>query len=92
LNLLGTVFGWVATDVYNKMETVRGHRKGDQSTKYETVQTMLAHEIETNMIKPKARDSTVSKPSQSSLKQLFLVQKQNAVIMLLIFPPLKTLE
>jgi len=58
LNLLGTVFGWVATDVYNKMETVRGHRKGDQSTKYETIQTMLAHEIETNMIKPKARDST----------------------------------
>ena len=58
LNLLGTVFGWVATDVYNKMETVRGHRKGDHAAKYETVQTMLAHEIETNMIKPKARDST----------------------------------
>jgi len=58
LNLLGTVFGWVATDVYNKMETVRGHRKSDLSTKYETVQSMLAYEIETNMIKPKARDST----------------------------------
>jgi len=58
LNLLGTVFGWVATDVYNKMETVRSHRRSELSTKYETVQTMLAHEIETNMIKPKARDST----------------------------------
>lgn len=58
LNLLGTVFGWVATDVYNKMETVRNHRKSELSTKYETIQTMLAHEIETNMIKPKARDST----------------------------------
>jgi len=58
LNLLGTVFGWVATDVYNKMETVRGHRKGENSVKYETVQIMLEHEIETNMIKPKAKDST----------------------------------
>merc|ERR1712020_436641 len=27
-------------------------------SKYETVQSMLQHEIETNMIKPKARDST----------------------------------
>ena len=58
LNLLGTVFGWVATEVYNKMETVRGHRKSDQAAKYETIQTMLEYEIKTNMIKPKAKDFT----------------------------------
>ena len=58
MNLLGTVFGWVATDVYNKMETVRGHRKSDQAAKYETIQTMLEYEIRTNMIKPKAKDYT----------------------------------
>merc|ERR1711992_121968 len=58
LNLLGTVFGWVATDVWNKMETVRNHRKGENSAKYETIQSMLAFEIESNMIKPKAKDSS----------------------------------
>ena len=39
LNLLGTIFGWVATELYNKMETVRGHRNSDQAAKYETIQT-----------------------------------------------------
>jgi len=55
LNLLGTVFGWVATDVFNKMEIVRGHRKGENGAKYETIQTMLNFEIESNMIKPKLK-------------------------------------
>merc|ERR1719273_276981 len=58
LNLLGTVFGWVASDVYAKMEILRGHRKGADGIKYETVQSMLTHEVETSMIKPKARDSS----------------------------------
>merc|ERR1711997_424435 len=51
-------FGWVATDVWNKMETVRNHRKGENAAKYETIQSMLAFEIESNMIKPKAKDSS----------------------------------
>lgn len=58
LNLLGTVFGWVASDVEAKLAIIRGHRSGEQADKYESVQSMLAHEIETNMIKPKAKDST----------------------------------
>ena len=58
LNLLGTVFGWVASDVDAKLAIIRGHRSGEQADKYESVQSMLAHEIETNMIKPKAKDST----------------------------------
>merc|ERR1712126_634685 len=28
LNLLGTVFGWVSTDIDNKLEVLRQHRKG----------------------------------------------------------------
>ena len=58
LNLLGTVFGWVASDVEAKMAIVRGHRAGEHADKYETIQSMLTHEIESNMIKPKAKDSS----------------------------------
>ena len=58
LNLLGTVFGWVASDVDAKLAILRGHKSGENAAKYETIQSMLAHEIETNMIKPKAKDST----------------------------------
>ena len=58
LNLLGTVFGWVASDVDAKLAIIRGHRSGEHTEKYESVQSMLTHEVETNMIKPKAKDST----------------------------------
>ncbi len=58
LNLLGTVFGWVATDVYNKMEVVREHRRGEHKDKYESVQGMLEYEVEANLIKHKAKDSS----------------------------------
>lgn len=58
LNLLGTVFGWVATDVYAKMEVLRNHRKGDNGSKYESLRGMMDFEIDNNMIKHKAKDST----------------------------------
>ena len=49
----------MATDVFNKMEIVRGHRKdSEKGSNYVTVQSMLSHEIETDMIKPKLKDST----------------------------------
>ena len=48
----------MATELYNKMETVRGHRKSDQAAKYETIQTMLEYEIKEKIIKPKAKDFT----------------------------------
>jgi len=57
LNLLGTVFGWVATDVYAKMEVVRGHQDGENGDKYLTVQSMLQYEIDNKLIKPKAKDT-----------------------------------
>merc|ERR1719220_1721452 len=58
LNLLGTVFGWVSTDVDNKIEVLRQHRKGEHATEYENVQDMIAFEVKNNLIKPKARDSS----------------------------------
>jgi len=58
LNLLGTVFGWVSTDVDNKIEVLRQHRKGEHATEYENVQDMIAFEVKSNLIKPKARDSS----------------------------------
>ena len=58
LNLLGTVFGWVASDVDAKMEILRGHKNGESGDKYLTVQSMVQHEIENDMIKHKAKDSS----------------------------------
>merc|ERR1712001_809297 len=57
LNLLGTVFGWVSTDVDNKIEILRQHRKGEHASEYESVQDMIAFEVNGKLIKPKARDS-----------------------------------
>jgi len=58
LNLLGTVFGWVSTDVDNKIEILRQHRKGENASEYQNVQDMIAYEVKSNLIKPKARDSS----------------------------------
>merc|ERR1711973_873737 len=44
LNLLGTVFGWVSTDV-------------DAKDNYQDVRTMLKYEVDNKLIKHKARDS-----------------------------------
>jgi len=57
LNLLGTVFGWVSTDVDNKIEILRQHRKGENAKEYDTVQDMIEFEVKNKLIKPKARDS-----------------------------------
>ena len=48
----------MASDVDAKLAIIRGHRSGEHMEKYESVQSMLTHEVETNMIKPKAKDST----------------------------------
>lgn len=57
LNLLGTVFHWVASDVHAKLEVLRGHRQSEHGDKYVTIQSMLDHEVESDLIKHKARDS-----------------------------------
>jgi len=58
LNLLGTVFGWVSTDVDNKIEVLRQHRRGEHANEYENIEDMIAFEVKNNLIKPKAKDST----------------------------------
>ena len=58
LNLLGTVFGWVATDVHAKLEVLRSHRAGANRDKYVSVQSMVEYEVGSNLIKPKAKDSS----------------------------------
>ena len=45
LNLLGTVFGWVSTDVDAKLEILRDHRKSDSKDNYQDVRTMLKYEV-----------------------------------------------
>jgi len=45
LNLMGTVFGWVASDVGHKNDVLRRCRQGDQRESYVTVQAMVQHEI-----------------------------------------------
>lgn len=57
LNLLGTVFGWVASDVHAKLEILREHRKNDEIGKhFVTIESMTSYEVEENLIKTKAKD------------------------------------
>ena len=59
LNLLGTVFGWVASDVQAKIEIIKGHRKnGEVAEHYNTIQDMVNYEVGAKLIKYKARDSS----------------------------------
>ena len=62
LCLLGTVFGWVASDVQTKLDILRGHReKGDTKDNYATVQLMIEYETKQGLINKKARESTTGK-------------------------------
>lgn len=57
LNLLGTVFGWVSTDVDNKLDVIREHRGSEAKDNYQDVKAMIKYEVDNKLIKPKARDS-----------------------------------
>jgi len=57
LNLLGTVFGWVSTDVDAKLNILRDLRKSETSQNYQDVSTMLKYEVDNKLIKYKAKDS-----------------------------------
>ncbi|TRY73678.1 hypothetical protein TCAL_10163 [Tigriopus californicus] len=58
LNLLGTVFGWVASDVHHKLANIAQHRKGSAGAHYETINTMVDYEIKEKLIKPKAKETS----------------------------------
>jgi len=57
LNLLGTVFGWVSTDVDAKLNVIRDHRQSESSENYQDVRSMLKYEVDNKLIKHKAKDS-----------------------------------
>ena len=52
------MFGWVASDIDAKMEILRGLKNGEQSEKYQFVQSMIQYEVDNNLIKHKAKDSS----------------------------------
>jgi hypothetical protein len=59
LNLLGTVFGWVASDVVAKLGILSGHRADEErSAHFVDIQTMCEYEVKEDLIKFKAKDSS----------------------------------
>lgn len=45
LCLMGTVFGWVGSDVYNKVVLLEKYMVGDKKEHYQTVKSMLEYEV-----------------------------------------------
>ena len=45
LCLMGTVFGWVGSDVYNKVVLLEKYLVGDKKEHYQTVKSMLEYEV-----------------------------------------------
>ena len=72
LCLMGTVFGWVGSDVYNKVVLLEKYLASDKKEHYRTVKSMIAYEVgklfelgklimssiqvENNLIKTKKKD------------------------------------
>jgi len=57
LNLLGTIFGWATIIINDHIKTIQGLQKSENSTHFITVQSMLAWELQSNMIKQKSKNS-----------------------------------
>ena len=47
LCLMGTVFGWVGSDVYNKVVLLEKYLSGDKKEHYQTVKGMIEYEVGT---------------------------------------------
>jgi len=56
LNLLGTVFGWVGSDVWAKIVTLQKYMDGAEKEHYTNIKAMIAHEMEQDLIKTKKKD------------------------------------
>jgi hypothetical protein len=50
LNLMGSVFGFVASDVDSKKNILKAFRQGEQAESYATIQDMIDHEIDTKAV------------------------------------------
>ncbi|CAG7838302.1 unnamed protein product [Allacma fusca] len=49
--MLGTVFGFVGSDVKSKVQILQQHRSSESKDKYETVETMLEYEVSSGLTK-----------------------------------------
>lgn len=57
LALLGTVFGWVGSDVWAKIVTLQKYLDNKElNSNYQTVKSMINHEVEKDLIKTKKND------------------------------------
>jgi len=56
LNLLGTVFGWVGSDVWAKIVTLEKYLNGEEKNKYQNIKAMIEYEMEKDLIKTKKKD------------------------------------
>ena len=56
LCLMGTVFGWVGSDVYDKVVLLEKYLAGDKQEHYRTVKSMIAFEVKNDLIKTKKKD------------------------------------
>lgn len=56
LALLGSVFGWVGSDVYAKITTLEKYLAGDKKEHYKSIKTMIDYEVKNNLIKTKKKD------------------------------------
>jgi len=56
LNLLGTVFGWVGSDVWAKIVQLEKYLAGDEKEHYQNIKSMIDYEVEHDLIKTKKKD------------------------------------
>jgi len=56
LNLLGTVFGWVGSDVWAKIVQLEKYQAGEEKHHYANVKDMIDYEVEHDLIKTKKKD------------------------------------
>jgi len=56
LALLGSVFGWVGSDVYAKIATLEKYLVGEEKQHYQNIKTMIDYEIKNDLIKTKKKD------------------------------------
>jgi len=56
LNLLGTVFGWVGSDVWAKIVQLEKYLAGEEKEHYQNIKAMIEYEVEHDLIKTKKKD------------------------------------
>jgi len=56
LNLLGTVFGWVGSDVWAKIVQLEKYLAGEEKEHYQNIKVMIEYEVEHDLIKTKKKD------------------------------------